>query len=175
MTPRVGGEKASVTHLEGDTLEKTKTSFWAILGIYVKLRTCNAIDHFDKNNFRTLYAYCMGSKHIPLPVCMFKGDFPFPQVGYVSCLEGMATSRSHDLSLAVLSWETFPFHICPRDVLCPKLRRGEGPVAEVSPRGKVIAINNMFRRSSPALIKNECDRCDICLRSLIVINDIKTC
>ena len=33
-----------------------------------------------------------GAKHIPLPVCMFKGDFPFPQVGYVSCLEGMATS-----------------------------------------------------------------------------------
>ena len=82
--------------------------------------------------FRTIYVYCMGSKHIPLPVCMFKDDFPFPQVGYVSCLEGMATSTSHDLSL-VLSWETFPFHICPRDVLCPKLRRGEGPVAEVSP------------------------------------------
>ena len=81
VTPRVGGEKASVTHLEGDTLEKTNTSFWAILGIYVKLRTCNAIDHFDKNNFRKLYAYCMGSKTYPPPSLYVQRRFSFSPGG----------------------------------------------------------------------------------------------
>ena len=112
VTPRVGGEKASVTHLEGDTLETIHHfgPFWVSMLNFEGVLRLIILTNITLGQFMST---AWGANNIPLPVCMFKDDFPFPQVGYVSCLEGMATSyKSWPLTSSSLVGR-FPFHICP--------------------------------------------------------------
>ena len=178
-TPRVGGEKASVTHLEGDTLETNHHfgPFWVSMLNFEGVLRLIILTNITLGQFMST---AWGANNIPLPVCMFKDDFPFPQVGYVSCLEGMATSyKSWPLTSSSLVGR-FPFHLAQGRSLpetAPRRRPSRWCVASLvfmisiinkckswiwltvndnhhsAWLQKVIASNNMFRRSSPPLIK----------------------